>query len=96
MPLIWTVKHHIPLAQQQVLAVGHRVHGALIYIGKLQHGVRLAGEEETLLLFMVEEGVKVGDPKSVADIQIQRHGAGTYQFRRLLSDIAGGDLYGRF
>ena len=62
MPLSGSINDDVALLQQQVLAVRHAVEAALIHIGQLRHGMGLAGEQEALLLFLVEEGIQAVYP----------------------------------
>ena len=67
MPLVGTVENHISLIQQQILSIRNRVQASLIHIGQLQHRVGLTGEQEALLLLMIEEGIQSLHPEPVID-----------------------------
>ena len=70
MPLVGAVDDQIALLQQDVLAVGHGMEGALVHVGQLQGLVGLAGEGEALLLLLVEEGVDAADLDLAAEAEL--------------------------
>ena len=82
MPLARAVDHQISLLEEQILPVRHGVQRPLIHIGQLRHGMGLAGEQEALLLLLIEEGVNPLHLKLVIHPLAVRAAAAT-GFRRL-------------
>ena len=91
MPLTGGIDHRFTLMQKPILPIGYRVQAALIHISQLRHMVRLAGEEEALLLFLIEEGVNTGNPQLGIDAQIP-DGGGAHPLRRNFGGENDGSL----
>ena len=58
MPLFGRVQHHVPLLQNEILSVRHRVQASLIHIDQFRHGMGLPGEYKPGLPLLIEQGVQ--------------------------------------
>ena len=95
-PLVGAVDYQVALLQQQILPLHHGVQLSLVHIGQLRHGMGLTGEQEALLLLLVEEGIDAVYVKLLVLSQ-PLHGLGAEEIRPLRRGVhqhAGAALEG--